>query len=205
GSVPTAAIKKLGEEYERAKIKIDQHFQLRDRQPTAILYSAYTEAMFTAETKYFLMYDELLDQNDSGPKYLTGTSAKQLIIDSWHHCSRQYDLTVYAICVMSNHVHVRLRANGEFASWPLIPLMEKHKRFTGRQLNQLHNCKGRRVWAEDTFDRDVRPGRFNQVLWYLINNPKKAGITHDPLAFPGTWWDPRLNQEFIDPYRGVAV
>lgn len=83
--------------------------------------------------------------------------------------------------------------------------MEAHKRFTGNQLNKLHGAKGRRVWAEKPYDRDIRDGRFTQVLWYVINNPKKAGITGDPINWVGTWINSLLEQEYIASYRNIRA
>lgn len=155
------------------------------------------------DVAYYLGYERMLHGISDGPMFLADPGAKAIVIDSWHHIAKQYDIAVYAICVMSNHVHVLLRANAEDAEIEFEILMERHKRFTGREINRLHNSKGRRVWAEDPFDKDVRPGCFTQVLWYILNNPKKAGITDDVLNFPGNWWDPRLEQEYIAPYRSA--
>jgi hypothetical protein len=62
------------------------------------------------------------------------------------------------------------------------------------QLNRLQNKTGRKVWATLIWDRDIRSGKSTQVLWYVLNNPKKAGITDNVLSWHGNWWDERLEE-----------
>lgn len=162
---------------------------------------SYLTGIEAIEESAYLAYDKLLDQPKKGPTFLSEAGAKQIVIKSWHHIAKQYDLTVYAICVMSNHVHVLLRANQAEISINFGLLMERHKHFTAVQINRLQQAKGRRVWAEKAYDRDVRPNCFTKVFWYILNNPKKAGITDDVLNFPGTWWDSRLEENYIQPFR----
>jgi hypothetical protein len=133
--------------------------------------------------------------------FLSSPEAKRIVIDSWLHIAVQYGLVIYAISVMSNHVHVILCTEKEEAEADLLLIMDRHKRFTGNKLNKLQDAKGREVWAEKIFDRDVRPGRFTAALWYVLNNPKKAGLTEDVLDWCGNWFNPILEQEYIGPQR----
>ncbi|SEQ41273.1 transposase [Neolewinella agarilytica] len=200
-SINSLALAELGEQFEHASNEVKARYHQRDRQPTSLRHQAYRAEMRQVNMAYYLSYERLLDGMTDGPFFLADPRAKKIVIDSWLHIGRQYDLSIYAICVMSNHVHVLLRANDVNACIDLEMLMERHKRFTGRKINELHDAKGRRVWAEDPFDKDVRHGKFGLVLNYILNNPKKAGITDDILNFSGTWWDPRLEQEYITPLR----
>ena len=130
--------------------------------------------------------------------YLASPAAKEMIIKSWHHIARQRNLTIYAISVMSNHVHIILKANVMTDRIPLREVMRDHKKFTGTQLNRLHGTPGRRVWAEKEYSRIIRHDKFETVLWYVLNNPVKAGLTDDAVRWYGNFWATELKEGFID-------
>ncbi|MFK8164555.1 MAG: transposase [Lewinella sp.] len=201
GSISSGRLEKMGKAYYSAKAGLDLHFALKERHPPSLRAVEYQRQLTDIAMQYYLRYDELLDQRKDGPMFLESPETKKIIIDSWIYLAERYKLTIYAICVMSNHVHLVLRATEDNAEIRLKPLMEIHRRFTSTMLNRLHNKKGRKVWATLIWDRDVRPGRFTSVLWYILNNPKKAGITSNVLDWCGNWWDERLEEEYIRPYR----
>ena len=181
--------------------ELHQRRSLKKDHPAHLDYVEFLALKTELHLRNYIRYDSLLDAATSGPIFLKSAEAKQIIIDSWDHTAKQYDLTIFVICVMSNHVHVVLQANNQNEKTDLATIMDRHKRFTANLLNKLHDCKGRVVWAKGVFDRDVRPGHFTAVLWYVLNNPKKAGITKDVLGWLGNWFNPLLEQEYIKPYR----
>jgi len=200
-SIPAQVFVALTHKYQLKKKGLSRQLRPKGRFSTSPDYFTYQEQLRAIDIDFYLVYDELLDKRKSGPDFLKDSAAKQIIIDSWHHIAIQYNLIVYAICVMSNHVHVIVSARDDDASISSETVIVNHKKFTANKLNKLHNSKGRKVWAKDFFDRDIRSGSFNAVLWYVLNNPIKAGISPNPFTFPGTWWDPRLEEVYIKPYR----
>ena len=201
GSISSGQLEKMGQTYYSAKAGLDQHFTLKERHPPSLRATEYQRQLTNIALQYYLRYDETLDHLRNGPMFLESPEAKKIIINSWMYLAKQYKLTIYAISVMSNHVHLILRATEEGAEIRLQPLMEIHRRFTSTQLNRLQDKKGRKVWATLIWDRDVRPGKFTSVLWYVLNNPRKAGITESVLDWCGNWWDERLEEEYVKPYR----
>lgn len=200
-SIPKARITKLKLKYADEKNSLNRKFNFQDRQPDGANYKAYRSAARAIELRHYIEYDNLLDKRREGPRYLSDDKAQEIIIDSWHHIARQYKLVIYAICVMSNHVHVILRAIEEDAEISPELVLSAHKRFTGTKINRLLGRKGLPVWSRDFFDRDIREGAFTGVLWYVLKNPVKAGITQSPFTYSGTWFDSRLEEEYIGPYR----
>ncbi|MEL7161911.1 MAG: hypothetical protein AAFN92_14210 [Bacteroidota bacterium] len=199
GSIPGIKLERLGQDYRTAKLSLNRHFTLRERHKDSLRYPEYERQLAVIRREYFLRHDRLLDQVKTGPRFLESAAAKKIVLDSWAFLARDVNLVIYAISVMSNHVHVLLRAAEEDACIPLRPLLYRHKHFTGLELNKLHKCFGRRVWHDKVFDGDVRPGKFSQVLWYILNNPRKAGITDDVLNWCGNWWHPQLWETHIHP------
>ncbi|MBB4080056.1 REP element-mobilizing transposase RayT [Lewinella aquimaris] len=145
---------------------------------------------------YYIAFDTLLDKAMQGPRFLQDAAAKQVVIDSWKFIARRYGLRIYAISVMSNHVHVLLE-NRSASSTPLADILTEHKRFTATKLNRMQDAKGRRVWAEKEYSRTVRFGHFERTLWYVLNNPVKAGLTDDPTNWCGNYYTEEMRSNFV--------
>ena len=174
---------------EMAQLK--QSFAQSD--PThAVVQSAWSEKLAVLRQNYHLKYDHILDNMNEGPAFLADAKAKRCIIESWLHLAKTDRLEIYAISVMSNHVHVLLAYAEPRGFVDIHKLFARHKRFTATVINQLQNKKGRKVWAATVFDRDVRPGGFQNVLWYILNNPVKVGLTDDPINWNGNYVKPDL-------------
>ena len=197
GSIPNLPLQKLHSSHRLRKARLEETFPASERAADREAKTLYREACLAAEVDHYLAYDYLLDRPTAGPRYLRGAAAKRVVIESWHHIARQKGLKIYAISVMDNHVHLLLENRSEERLVSLTDILENHKKWTGTQLNRLHGMKGRRVWAEKEYSRTVRRGGFEHVLWYVLNNPVKAGVTDDPLIWYGNWWSPELYEAFI--------
>ncbi|WP_139211843.1 transposase [Neolewinella agarilytica] len=144
------------------------------------------------------LLEKALHEKSNGPYHLKEEKLAKIVIDSWHWLVKEYGLYVYAICVMSNHVHVLLRGpEGESALDPAL-IMKTHKSFTANQCNKLLGTSGSSFWAPNYFDRDVREGTFTRVVWYILNNPFQAGLVQSWKDWPGTW----LHPDFHDLFGG---
>ena len=148
------------------------------------------KSSFLDDTQH--QYDKLLHQFHNRKMTLESAAAKSVILGSWLDMERMGWVEVFALSVMSNHVHVLCRHPEPDGVVDLYELFDPHFRFTSRRLNRLQDQKGRKVWAEKVFDRDVRPGKFATVLWYILNNPVKARLTSDPLNWVGNYVKPGL-------------
>lgn len=199
GSIPNLPLQKLHSSHRLRKLRLQEKFPADRRNEDRESKQQYVAACLSAEVDHYLRYDQLLDRATTGPRYLQGAAAKRIIFDSWHHIARQENLKIYAISVMDNHVHVLLENRSEERLVSLIQVLENHKKFTATRLNRLHGMPGRRVWAEKEYSRTVRHGGFEHVLWYVLNNPIKAGLSDSPLDWIGNWWAPDLYEAFVLP------
>ena len=197
GSIPNLPLQQLHHTHRLKRLQAQRALREVEQRGEAHLLPHHRETLQQTELDHYLRYDQLLDHPSSGPRYLAGPDEKALVIESWKTIAALHELHLYAISVMDNHVHVLVESKhrGHPVALPLI--LEKHKRYTGRRLNQLHQSPGRRVWAEKEYSRLVRPGCFEQVLWYVLNNPVKAGMTKRPLNWAGNWWAEELYEAFI--------
>lgn len=100
------------------------------------------------------------------------------------HDGQKYDLLVWSI--MPNHVHVLI-----WAKHDLSKILQSWKSYTGRW-GLAHNKEfqlglepdATAFWMSDYWDRFIRnEEHFNNTVRYILNNPKKAGLPRDHIAY----------------------
>jgi len=173
------------------------------RQKTSPYFAAYNHEKEKLQLRYYLEFDHKLDLANSGPMFLSDPRAKQIVIDSWKFLESKGRVKIYAICVMSNHVHIIISSPDE-SLVDLNALMERHKTFTGYKINQFQGKTGRSVWARRPFDRTIREGKLGIALAYVLNNPVKARLCRSYLEWPGNYWAEELESQFHFLASGAA-
>ena len=95
-------------------------------------------------------------------------------------CKNASGFTLYAYCLMSNHVHLLLRAGSE-------PIDQIFKRL-GSKFVYWYNAKYERTGHlfQDRFRSETieNEAQFLSVLRYILQNPLKAGIEKRPGTYP---------------------
>jgi len=156
GSIPLNKIAELKKEYFKMKTKKDM---LSDRE-IQLMHSI-----------YFKKFDTALDKSLNEPYWLREDRFASVVADSLHfNDGKEYDLICFSI--MSNHVHLVLSTFKK--SIPLYSILQKHKRFTAWQCNNILNRTGS-FWHPESYDHVVRDaGELKRVIKYSLNNPVKA-------------------------------
>ena len=120
---------------------------------------------------------------------LRGINRQQIFLDEEDHrhflevleqCREISEFRLYAYCLMGNHIHLLLHADGE-------PLEQVMKRIGTRYVVWYNNKYARtghlfqdRYKSEPVQDN----GYFLTVLRYILNNPVKAGICRKTEDYP---------------------
>ena len=123
------------------------------------------------------------------------------IIDSLKYCQEHKGLTVYAYCIMSNHIHLVVNVDEPFQ---LKDTIRDFKKFTSKKiLSQIQNeVESRREWLLKAFSEKAsasakhdkykfwQEGNYaievytHDFVWIKINyihkNPVKAGYVREP-------------------------
>jgi len=142
--------------------------------------------------KLFGRYDEWLDKMAHGPTWLRQAEIAQMVMDEIRHLDdSHYDLL--AVCIMPNHVHLLVdlarfddRNPSRYPSH-LSQTLHLLKGRTARYANQKLGRSGK-FWQDESYDHFVRNGaELERILWYIINNPVKAGLVSDWRAWPYTY------------------
>jgi REP element-mobilizing transposase RayT len=94
-----------------------------------------------------------------------------------------YDLR--AAVVMPDHVHLLLTPKEEYS---LSRVMKGIEGGSARTINTMRHQSGQ-VWQHESYDRIVQEeDDLLEKVEYLFNNPLKAGLTDDPLNYPGSYF-----------------
>jgi REP element-mobilizing transposase RayT len=148
-------------------------------------------------SRYHLGIDEALHSLSNGPYHLNKPEIACLVMKALQWSAENDRWFLYAACIMGNHLHVVVRAPNNQESVPLGPIMSSLKRYTARQSNLMLKATGQAFWAPTYYDRDVRPGRFMRVMWYVLNNPVSAGLVEGWEDWPYTYLHPEYRDLFV--------
>jgi REP element-mobilizing transposase RayT len=90
---------------------------------------------------------------------------------------------------MPNHVHLILQPlKNEYDSYYLLAeIMSSIKSYTARRCNEVLKRNGQ-FWEYESYDHAIRDDLdFSRQLYYLVNNPVKAGYVNDYSDWQYTW------------------
>ena len=178
GCAPVGELKII---FDNLKLEVKD---LRRQQPKS------TKELQALLAEQMEVYDELLDAQDQSKFILQDEAVARIVIDSWLTLRDRQLCRVYVICVMGNHVHVLLAGLPNAQDMLLGLVLRKHKSFTDRTIKGLLH-RGEDVWDTGYFDRYVRAGTFWEILLYILDNPRKAGLVSEWRQWPNTWVDER--------------
>ncbi|NOH02510.1 MAG: hypothetical protein HND47_11415 [Chloroflexi bacterium] len=189
-SLPTQIIQELEEERERERQKIRVKFSGAMQR----------EELYKLDKKYFGRFDSWLDRcAEESPRWLADEPIARIVVDEIHSLDgKRYRLI--AFCIMSNHVHLVIDTRnhgfkpshiGVTAPYPLADILKYLKGRTARLCNQALGQNGK-FWHHESYDHVIRNQKeYERIVWYVINNPVKAGLVE-------TWKDWKftfVNQE----------
>lgn len=132
---------------------------------------------------YFGKFDDLLDNNHTGPHFLKEPKVAMIVEDAiTHFDGDRYKIIDYTI--MSNHVHLTFyKLTREVGD-----ILGSIKKFSARQINILHHQVGRNVWQIESYDHLVRD-RADLTFYhtYTLENAVKAKIVSKWEDYPFTY------------------
>ncbi|MBL0871100.1 MAG: aminotransferase class I/II-fold pyridoxal phosphate-dependent enzyme [Phycisphaerales bacterium] len=101
---------------------------------------------------------------------------RRMVLDALTHFDGER-CTVYAACVMPDHVHWIVQPK---EGVDLLELCRSVKSFSATTLNRVRGASGR-LWDPESFDHIIRDsGYFREFVAYVTNNPVKAGLATCP-------------------------
>lgn len=135
------------------------------------------EAQRQRRKQAFVRYDQWLDADVSGPRWLGLPAVAAIVRESLFYFSgREY--TLHAYCIMPNHVHLVLTVAEELTR-PFYRVLQAQKRFSATKANQLLHRTGA-FWQAESYDHVIHNSReLANVIAYVVNNPVKAGLVED--------------------------
>lgn len=132
--------------------------------------------MIQLREQYFSKFDQMLDKVEAGPKWLREDRVAKIVADAMdYRDGKDYELIVY--CIMPNHVHMVI--NVERSDTSLYRILQSLKAYTARECNRVLHRSGA-FWQHESYDHVIRNEKeFEKIIWYILNNPVKAGLVDD--------------------------
>jgi REP element-mobilizing transposase RayT len=104
-------------------------------------------------------------------------------------------ITLHAIVVMPDHVHLLLRPLRGKSGWPcpLVDILQCFKSATAHRINKLLHTSGP-VWEEESFDHVLRSDEsLKKKAEYIRQNPVRRALVRRPEDYRWLWVDPSLS------------
>ena len=116
-------------------------------------------------------------------------AARQLAFESCMY-EHQRRLTMHAVVVMPDHVHLLATVLNEAAGKPIpvYEILEDIKNASAHNINKLLHRHGQ-VWVKESFDRMLRAGEFEKYLEYIKMNPVRRGLVQNPDDYQWLWYE----------------
>jgi len=134
--------------------------------------------------KYFKKIDRILDKCRFGDQYLMKAEIASIVTSALKfYDKKEYQLLCYTI--MPNHVHTVFTL--EECSRPLSKIMQSLKGFSAHEANIILARKGI-FWQDESYDHIIRDeDDLRNKIYYVINNPIKAGLVKCVEDWPWTY------------------
>lgn len=191
GSVPKAELARLKKEREES---LNQLFNAPERDISEYIKAGKSRI----NGLYHLGLDDSLHGKSSGPYFMSDPKVATIVMNALRWAENQNRWFLYAACVMGNHLHAVVRSPDGETEASLRRIIQDFKRHTARQANLILDRTGEAFWAPVYYDRDVRVGKFDTVIWYVLNNPVKAGLVANWKDWPHTY----LHPDYRELYDG---
>jgi putative transposase len=129
----------------------------------------------------FELYDQLLDSDPNGPRWLTIPEVAHSVTEVFRQAASKWELCeLRAWVLMPNHVHVLLRPRH-----PLMRVLQTLKSATARHANRILRRSGEPFWQDESFDHWIRNrDEEERTVRYIESNPVSAGLAATPESWP---------------------
>ena len=125
----------------------------------------------------------------------TRNDYKNILVDNLKYCQEHKGLEIFAWCIMTNHIHLIIRAGGEIL---LQDILRDYKKFTSKAiiqaieeniqesrkdwlLQQFRTSEGYRFWRGDNKPIELWSNNvIDQKIDYIHTNPVEEGLVFKP-------------------------
>jgi len=209
GSIPKSTVR----EYKAKKQWLDHQLRLAqevsfDEAPEVNVWLDRIEK-FTRD--WFVKFEDILHKANVGPMWMQDDRVAAKISEGLSELDgKAYRLDAYSI--MSNHVHAVFQPflaeanlieskdqNGRplfVSQFPsLARIMQLLKGGSARECNLVLSRTGQ-FWEHESFDHVIRKEKFDKTVWYVLNNPVKAGLVEHWSDWRGNYCRRELRERF---------
>ena len=187
GSIPKSKVIELLRKYDVLKKEVKN---INDKQLRIV-------ENYYLKRQQIIEIDSLLENKLFGPTYLSEPGVREIV----ERELKRFDGVFYkliAFCIMSNHIHILIDTSIQIGDMEedeeiaerfvnLDRIMKRIKGSTARYCNILLNRSGQ-FWERESYDVIIRNEKmYSNVIFYILNNPVKAGMVENWEDYPGNY------------------
>jgi REP element-mobilizing transposase RayT len=162
-----------------------------DHQAPYLSRTALNNLLKDEEDLYFGKFDELLDQQENGPKFLEDSEIAEIVSACLHYWEKEKRYRLICYCIMPNHVHLMIKDIQK----PLYRILQTIKSYTSKLANEKLNRSGQAFWQKESYDNLIRnEDDMASKIQYIINNPVKAKLVNDWKRWEHTYMNPAFEE-----------
>ncbi len=194
GSLPARVIAELKREREGFERSLQRVRSGHERRAQYI----------ACQQAYLERFDTQLAASVSGPFWLGDSAVASIVSDALAQ-RHGLDYTLHASTVMPNHVHMVFTTVGRDPAEegpperdanvlhaPITHIIGHLKGSTARQCNLALERNGP-FWQDESYDHVIRtPDELERIIWYVLENPVKAGLVRSWEDWKWTYIKPGL-------------
>ena len=121
-------------------------------------------------------FQQIVHPGAPGPRWLANPEVASIVKEALHYRDGS-QFTLYAFCIMPNHIHIACHTGVRDSSpMPIIDLLANFKWYTALKCNKVLHRSGA-FWLQEGYDHVIRSGpELHQTVRYIVFNPVKAGL-----------------------------
>jgi len=186
-SLPRKAVKKILQQRTLLKQLSDKGLNTEDLKQQRSIHE-----------RIFKKYEQLIHGQKSGSTWLSDPEIASIVKEAIHYRDKE-KYTLYAYCIMSNHVHLVFQHlpdnNIKDYVYPITEIMASLKKYTARLANKRLDRTGKAFWHPESYDRVVRDSNeLYNVIYYTLNNPVTARLAKHWKDWPNSF----CKDEFLE-------
>ncbi len=124
----------------------------------------------------------------------------QTFLDILYHIRKKHKFSLYALCLMGNHVHLLIREEAE----PLQTIMKRLGVTYVSYYNLKYDLLGHLFQDRFRSEPVETTAYFMDVLRYICQNPVKAGLSKSPKQYKWLRCSGMHKDELLDPLEGYS-
>jgi len=190
GSLPVPVLRELGRKYHQPLKTMDLEFRASGIRPPDD-----AEQRSRLRKLYFAGYDDALHAQKT-LRWLNDDRVAQIVQNIILSLEKEQHYDLWCYTIMPNHIHILFQHPSASAEGDAFELRKTMQLLKGRSAVLSNRLLGRHgsFWQDESFDHVVRGNEFERIVFYILNNPVKAGLVQNWNEWRWSYIHPKIRE-----------